>query len=122
MKVSDFYPVFYASDFDAEIRRFTENLGFKVKHKPQIEFLDYAILENDNKRRIDVVRSHFPGDSFKDGFLGMRVNVDDFDEGLAYFRPQGYTIFGDAHDNESSKLALLTKGDNFYLVLFHHKK
>jgi hypothetical protein len=39
MKVTDFYPVFYAEDIEAETKRFTEDLGFEVKHKPQIEFL-----------------------------------------------------------------------------------
>ena len=122
MKVSDFYPIFYAEDIEAGIRRFTEDLGFTVKHRPQIEFLEYAVLENDNKRRVDVVCSHFPADSFKDGYLGMRVNVDDFDEGVAYFKALGYSIFGTVHETESAIHALLTKGDGTYMVIFHHKK
>ena len=122
MKASDFYPIFYSEDIEAGIRRFTEDLGFTVKHRPQIEFLEYAVLENDNKRRVDVVCSHFPADSFKDGFLGMRVNVDDFDEGVAYFEALGYSIFGTVHETESAIHALLTKGDGTYMVIFHHKK
>lgn len=122
MKVTDYYPIFYASDAEAEIKRFTEDLGFSLKHKPNIEFLDYFVLENDNKRRVDIVCSHFPADSFKDGFLGVRVNVDDFDEGLVYFKKQGYDIFGDVHENGSLKTALLTNGGGTYLALFQHKK
>jgi hypothetical protein len=121
MKVTDFYPIFYAEDLEAETKRFTEVLGFEVKHRPQIEFLDYVVLENKNKRRVDIVCSHFPADSFKDGFLGMRVNVDDFDEGVSYFEAQGYSIFGTAHETDSSITALLTKGDGTYMVIFHHK-
>jgi hypothetical protein len=121
MKVTDFYPVFYADDIETEIRHFTEELGFFVKHRPQIEFLDYVILENENKRRIDIVCSHFPADSFTDGYLGMRVNVDDFDEGLAYFEKQGCTLFGEPHETETSITGLLTKGDGGYIILFHHK-
>ena len=64
----------------------------------------------------------FPEDSFKDGFLGMRVNVDDFDEGVSYFKTQGYEVFGTAHEIGSSVYALLTNGDGTYLVIFHHKK
>ena len=93
-----------------------------MKHKPQIEFLDYVVLENANKRRVDLVCSHFPADNFKEGFLGMRVNVDDFDAGVSCFAAQGYAIFGTAHETESSITALLTKGDGSCLVLFHHKK
>lgn len=122
MKVSDYYPIFYAEDIEAEAKRLTEYLGFTVKHRPKIEFLDYVVLENEKHRRIDLVRSHFPADHFKEGFLGMRANVDDFEEGLACFRAQGYEVFGTAHETESSVTALLTKGGGTYLVLFHHKK
>ena len=122
MKVTDYYPIFYAEDVEAEAKRFTEDLGFVVKHRPQIEYLDYVVLENEKKRRVDIVCSHFPADSFHEGFLGMRANVDDFDEGVSYFEAQGYAIFGTAHETDSSITALLTKGDGIYMVLFHHKK
>ena len=122
MKVTDYYPIFYANDVEEEIRRFTEDLGFSVKHRPKIEFLDYAVLENDKNRRIDIVCSHFPADSFKEGFLGMRANVDDFDEGVEYFGTQGYSVFGTAHETGSSITALLKKDDGSCLVLFHHKR
>lgn len=122
MKVTDYYPIFYTEDIEAESKRFTEEMGFEVIHRPQIEFLDYVVLENEKKRRIDLVCSHFPADSFKDGFLGMRANVDDYEEGLAYFEAQGYALFGTAHETESSITALLSKGDGTYLVLFHHKR
>ena len=54
--------------------------------------------------------------------LDMRVNVDDYDEGVSYFAARGYAIFGTAHETESSKTVLMTKGDGSYLVIFHHKK
>ena len=122
MKVTDYYPIFYAEDLEKEIRRFTEDLGFEVIHRPKIEYLDYAVLENEKKRRIDLVCSHFPADNFKEGFLGMRANVDNYDEGLAYFEKQGYSVFGTAHETDSSVTALLTKGDGSYIVLFNHKR
>ena len=52
----------------------------------------------------------------------MRVNTDDFEEGVAFFEGQGYSIFGEAHETDSSITALLTKGDGTYMVLFQHKK
>jgi hypothetical protein len=122
MKITDYYPIFYANDLEAEIKRFSEDLGFKVKHRPQIEYLEYAVMENENKRRVDIVCSHFPADSFSEGFLGMRANVDDFNEGVEYFESQGYSIFGTAHETNSSITALMSKGDGTYIVVFHHKK
>ena len=122
MKVSDYYPIFYTEDIEAETKRFTEDLGFAVKHRPKIEFLDYVVLENEKHRRIDLVCSHFPADHFKEGFLGMRANVDDFAAGLAFFEGQGYALFGTAHETDSSVTALLTGADGAFLVLFHHKK
>ena len=121
MKISDYYPVVYVTDLEKEIRRYTEELGFEVKHRPEIEYLEYAVLENEKKRRIDLVCSHFPSDSFKEGYLGMRANVDNYDEGLAYFEKQGYSLFGTAHESESSITALLKKDDGSYIVLYHHK-
>ena len=122
MKITDYYPIFYAEDLEKEIRRFTEDLGFEVKHRPEIEYLEYAVHENEKNRRIDLVCSHFPADNFKEGFLGMRANVDNYDEGLAYFENQGYSLFGTAHETDSSVTALLTKGDGSYIVLFNHKR
>lgn len=122
MKITDYYPIFYAEDLEKEIRCFTEDLGFEVIHRPKIEYLDYAVLENEKKRRIDLVCSHFPADNFKEGYLGMRVNTDNYDEGLAYFEKQGYSLFGTAHETDSSVTALLTKGDGSYIVLFNHKR
>lgn len=84
--------------------------------------LDYVVLENENKRRVDLVRSYFPADSFKEGYLGMRVNVDDFEEGAVYFKEKDYDIFGDIHDTQSCITALLTNGDGTYIVIFQHKK
>jgi len=122
MKITDYYPIFYAEDLEKEIRRFTEDLGFEVIHRPKIEYLDYAVLENGKKRRIDLVCSHFPADNFKEGYLGMRVNTDNYDEGLAYFEKQGYSVFGTVHETDSSVTVLLTKGDGSYIVLFNHKR
>ena len=121
MKITDCYPIFYAEDFEAGIRRYSEEFGYEVKHRPQIEMLDYAVLENANKRRVDLVCSYFPADSFKEGFLGMRVNIDNVDEGMKYFEAQGYKLFGTLHETESSITALLSNDQGSFIVLFHHK-
>ena len=45
----------------------------------------------------------------------IRMNVDDFDEGVSYFESQGYAVFGTAHETESSVTALMTNSDGTYL-------
>lgn len=122
MKVSDYYPIFYTNDIEKEIKNYEQNFGFKLIHRPKIEFLEYAVLENENKRRIDLVCSHFPADSFKEGFLAMRANVDEFDEALEWFASQGYILFGSKHETTSSITALLKKDNGSMIVAFHHKK
>ena len=121
MNIKDYYPIFYTENLDEEVKRFTEDLGFIVKHKPDIELLEYAVLENEKGRRVDLVCSHFPADSFSEGFLGMRANVDDFEAGVAYFESLGYSMFGTTHESDSYITALLTKGEGYYIVVFYHK-
>ena len=120
MKVTDYYPIIYTDNVAAELPRY-ELLGYTVKHRPHIEKLDYAVLENDKGRRIDLVCSYFPADTFSEGFLGMRANVDNFEEGVAWFGEQGYVLFGEPHETESSITALLTKNNKSFIVLFKHK-
>ncbi len=45
MKITDFYPIFYTKDVEAEIERYAKDLSFALKHRPEIEFLDYAVLK-----------------------------------------------------------------------------
>jgi len=122
MKVKDFYPIIYTEDIEAEIKRYTEFFGFTVKHRPDIEYLEYVVLENEHGRRIDLVCSHFPADSFSEGFLGMRANVDNFDEAVEWFKSEGYELVGTAHETKSSITALLSKNNKSYVVVFQHKK
>ena len=122
MNITDCYPVFYTNDIDVGIKSFREDFGFEVKHRLQIKFLDYVIMENEKNRRIDFVCSHFPADHFKEGYFGMRVNVDDFDAGLSCFEEKGYTLFGEPHEVETAITGLLIKEGGAYVILFYHKK
>ena len=70
MKVSDCYPIFYAENLEAEVKHFTEDLGFSVKHNPRLEMLDYVVLENEHHRRVDIVRSFFRRTPSKTGTWG----------------------------------------------------
>ncbi len=56
VNVTSYYPVFYAEDLEAEVKRYTEDLGFTIKHKTEVKDLQYYILEN-NGNRIDLVHT-----------------------------------------------------------------
>ena len=122
MKVTSYYPIFYAVDIEAAIKRYEEDFGFEVKHHPEMEGIDLYVLGVGDGTRINLVHFDFPEFNFEDGaFMGMRVNVDDFDEGVAYFEGQGYKIAGDVQETESFKVVVM-KSERDALVLFYHKK
>ena len=121
MKVTSYYPVFFAEDLDAEAKRYTEDLGFTIKHKTNVKDLQYYILEN-NGNRIDLVHTTLPNLPFTSGFYGIRVNVDHFEEGLEYFQGQGMKMAGTVRETESARSAVLIGRDGTRIVLFQHVK
>ena len=121
MKVTAYYPVFYAENLEEEAKRYTEELGFTIVHRLAVKDLEYYVLDNGGNR-IDLIHSTLPFLTFETGFYGMRVNVDDFDEGLAYFKARGMVQEGETRDEESRKTAVLQGRDVSRIILFHHKK
>lgn len=121
MKVSSYYPVFYAEDLEAEVKRYTEDLGFVVKHKTDVKELRYYILEN-NGNRIDLVQTSLPFLSASNGYYGIRVNVDRFEDGLEYFKGRGMVQEGPERETDSARYAVLVGRDGSRIVLFQHIK
>ena len=119
MKVTSYYPVFFAEDLEAEVKRYTEDLGFSVVHWIEVKGLEYYVLDNGGNR-IDLVRATLPFAPFQNGFYGMRVNTDNFDEGYAYFKQLGMTQEGETSVTDSSKTAVLVGHDGMRIVLFQH--
>ena len=124
MKVSSYYPIFYTEDIESELKRYQEDFGFEVMHRPEIaDWLDLYVLGAGDGTRINLIHSKAPEYSLgEDGFIGMRVNVDDFDEGMAYFEGRGYKIDITTLETESFKIAPMKKGDRDCFVVFYHKK
>ena len=123
MKVTSYYPIFYAKDIESELKRYQEDFGFEVMHHPQTEGLDLYVLGVGDGTRINLINFDIP--DFYDGevgFFGMRVNVDNFDEGVAYFEGQGYERIPIVEETESFKAMRLKKSNGEYAVIFYHKK
>ena len=123
MKVSSYYPMFYVKDVESEIKRYQEDFGFELMHHPGLDEIDLYILGAGDGTRIGLVYADVPDFSFEeDGFIGMRVNVDNFDEGVAYFEGQGYKKAPVVRETESFKVTFMKKSDRDRLVVFYHKK
>ena len=72
--------------------------------------------------RIDLVHttiSHLP---FSSGYYGIRVNVDNFEEGLTYFKDQGMTPEGEIRETDSARSVVLIGHDGSRIILFQHMK
>ena len=123
MKVTSYYPMFYVKDIESEIKRYQEDFGFEVMHHPDIGAIDLYVLGVGDGTRINLVHSDLPNFNFEeDGFIGMRVNVDNFDEGVAYFEGKGYEKISPVKDTETFKLIVLKKNDHDHVSVFYHKK
>ena len=121
MKVSAYYPVFYCEDLDAEAKRYVEDLGFTIRHRTEVKNFEYIVLEN-NGTRIDLAHVTLPFSSSETGFYGMRVNVDNFDEGVEYFKGRGLIPEGAARESASSISQVMIGRDGSRVIIFHHKK
>ena len=123
MKVTSYYPIFYANDIESEVKRYQEDFGFEVMHHPKAEGLDLYVLGVGDGTRINLVHlDTTDANGAEDGFYGMRVNVDNFDEGVVYFEGQGYEKATSVIETESFKAMRLKKSNGHYVVVFYHKK
>ena len=121
MKVTSYYPVFFAEDLETEAKRYIDDLGFSLIHDAEVKGFRYLILDN-HGNRIDLIYTSLPFASFTTGFYGMRANVDNFDEGLKYFTGQGLKQEGEIREEKSSKSVVLVGRDGMRVVLFQHLK
>lgn len=90
MKVTSFYPIIATSDLTQGLKEYTEDYGFKVKRRLSYPGLHMCVLENAHNDRIDLLEI----EGVETGYYSMHINVEDFEESLAYFKEKGYEIEG----------------------------
>lgn len=120
MKITAYYPVLFAKDLNAALKRY-EELGFQRLHTLDDGWVKLHVLKI-NGDRVDLFTSDLPELQMKDGFYAMRVNVREFEEGLAYYQEQGYKITMGPASAPSMQLAVLENDDEDRIFLFHHIK
>ncbi len=122
MKVTSFYPMYYANDLESTLKHFTEDLGFTVRHHlQQAPGPNLYVLEN-NGYRVDVF--NFISDEVrqKEGFYAIRINVDDIDEAINNYQSWGYKIIVPARSLTKTKFATMEDDNGSRVFLFQHIK
>ena len=121
MKISSYYPEFYYNDLDAALKSYTEDLGFKCLHCLDDGWVKLYVLEL-NGYRVDIFTSDREELQMKDGYYGMHINVDDFEEGMKYYGDRGYKVELGPTESPSVKIAVLINDDGDRLFLYKHIK
>ena len=125
MKITTFNSFIATSRTDETIRLF-EELGFERRHKKEgIEIAkrdDTVIRMKDaNGFYLDILQSN---SEMERDMVGIRMNVDDFDEAYALLQDRGYkNVYGDETVNtSSSKAAMMVAPSGFNICIVEHKK
>ena len=123
MKISTFNPQIFTNKEDKIVELF-EELGFKVRHdRKEIGDLNAEgiRMQDSNGFNLDISVSdvELPKD-----MVGIRMNVDDFDEAYKCLLDHGFTnIYGsEVVDTKHSKSAVLISPTGFGINLVKHKK
>ena len=123
MKITAINPAIISAFADEIIAFYEKNFGFRVIHKGNListanPLETVCVLENEAGLRLDVVRL----DSAKSAAHGLRINVDDFDAGLALYEAEGFSVMCGPVATETSKRVLLNKRDGAPVLLMQHLK
>ncbi len=85
MKLTSCYPQVVAEDFEKELKEYTENLGFEIRHRQEDGDFKLYVLKHPCGAKIDLIQN----DKFEPGFFAMRMNVEKLEEGIDYFIVRG---------------------------------
>lgn len=122
MKVTSFYPVFTAEKMSDEMLEFYADMGMKKLHSYKLANKEILVFGNEAGQRVDVVvGGAVPNENRLN--RNMRVNVDNFDEGVAYFEARGFKAEY-VHDGESARVSALVNSNDpsNIILLYYHKK
>ncbi len=122
MKITAFYPVCYTDQLEASLQFFTEKMGFKVLHDVKNDLVSLYVLEC-NGYRLDVLSTGVKELQTENGFYGTRINVEDFEDALDFFKAHGYKVITpEALVFENTKLAMLEDLNGARVFLYNHIK
>ena len=120
MQVKRIYPTVVCKDIKHVMDAYT-NSGFKVIHEVHNimnEGDKLYVIENELNQRIDVIET----DKVSNIFHMIRINVDNFEEALAYYTGKGFKPFKEPMDTASNKAVCLESPTGLHIMMFQHKK
>lgn len=116
MKVTSYYPQIYAADVDATVKQYCDDLGFTVKHTQDGD-AKLVVLQNEHGDRVDIMT--LP-DGQKEGFAGMRMNVDKLEDGIDYFIVKGWRKITSIETKFSGRYCTMETKEGVKVNLVHH--
>ena len=123
MKITSFNPLIVTKDAAPVIRLF-EELGFERRHKIEATESDGTAITSVRMRNgdfhVDVSQAPVPQD-----LTLIRMNVDDFDEALAFLAERGFkNVKGtdETLDTRTNKSAMIVSPSGFAFDLCQHIK
>lgn len=122
MKVTSYYSGYHTYKFSDEMLTYFADMGMKKIHTLKFSDREVLTFENEAGQRLDVVVDDNPPAEILSARM-MRANVDNFDEGLAYFGARGFNPKR-IDELESAKTAVLINPNDPSTVIFlyQHKK
>ena len=122
MKITSFNPLIVTKDAENTIKLF-EELGFEKRHTKENITENNATdvrMKDANGFHVDVVQGN--GE-----YSMIRVNVDDFDEAIAFLKSRGFReprhdVAKKITDTGSSKFTIVVSPSGYILVVSQHIK
>lgn len=123
MKVTALNPIYGTERID-ESAEFFSKLGFNQAHRFKQEGFEICTLKNEESGLIlDIMNSDYVREHNINGFFSCRLNVDDLQEAIDFFKDNGAEILTPVIKEGSSRELVNVKTSNgdLYSVIHHIK-
>lgn len=120
MKIKTFYPALFVNDAEGAIKSL-ETFGFGVAHdrvSPSEHKNELRVLKDAEGRHVDVVNLV----ATPKNFVGIRMNVEDYEETVAELEAQGYrNMVANGVDSEVSRSTMMFSPQGIPYMIIEHK-
>lgn len=114
--------MFSTNNLKEQVKVWSENFQLTVEHHFEAPYMEYYVLKDVNGNHVSLMKHE---KIEKEGFFGMRVNVDDYDKMVDSLKKQGYVYLAGPFDFSTFLTGTFghsTNPDAVRFVVMHHKK